>query len=396
MRFALLVALAHLRPNDEAGIRAISVIAVLGVLIGVAALIIVLAVAEGFETEMRRRILLADAHLHTSADAAIPDAGTVAASIAEMPGVTDAAPYRDAELVIQSRSGLTGVLLFGASTDHPDVLARHLDHVQGDVVGDPFSPAGDLPGVLLGIWLAETVGVGVGDTVSIQTTALVGGKRSLFEVTGLLETQQYLFDTKRAIVSLEEAQVLLGPGADGIESYIDDPDDAVSLAAEIDSRLGAPFETEHWMARNEALFHVLQLQKTVMGLIMSLVTLVAGMNIVGFLIIDVVTRTRELAVLQVLGASVRQIRQIFLVQGLIVGATGAALGVTVGLAGCWILHRYPLQLDDEIYLISTLPVAVDPLDTAAVALLAITVALLCTLYPVSIAARADPLDGLRS
>lgn len=418
MRFALLIALSHLRPRQQdVGISVISAISATGVFVGVTAMIMVLAVMEGFEVEMRDMILGTDAHLVVrSRDGAIDDPAPVVAAVSGLDGVASAAPFREAEMMLRTSHAATGVQLRGLDLDQPSIaatVARTVDGIPEDLstdaeqaawlaelLADGMSADGEkLPGLVLGIELADQLWIAEGARVHIidpsQANPLAPPKVRAYRVAGVSETGQYIHDAKRAVISLPEAQVMLGDGVDGVEARLSDVDAAAELKAAAQAALGEPLQVRHWMELNETLFAALRLQKLVMALILSLITVVAGMNIVGFLILAVVTRSREISILRAMGASERQIRQVFVLEGLLLGLAGTALGSVAGLLGAYGLKEYRFELDQEVYELDALPVVIDPGNTAAVAVAAIVISLLCTLYPATVAARTEPLDGLR-
>lgn len=418
MRFALLVALAHLRPRQQdVGISVISAISATGVFVGVTAMIMVLAVMEGFEVEMREMILGTDAHLVVrSRDGAIPDPAPITDAVSQLDGVVATAPFREAEMMLRTTHSATGVQLRGVALDQARIAATVAHSIDGlpedadtdaeqaawlaTLLGDGMAADGEtLPGIVLGVELADQLWVAEGARVHIidpsQTNPLAAPKVRAFRVAGVSETGQYVHDAKRAVVSLEEAQVLLGDGVDGVEARLSDVDAAAAVKSAAQAALGEPLQVRHWMELNATLFAALRLQKLVMALILSLITVVAGMNIVGFLILAVVTRSREISILRAMGASEAQIRQVFMLEGMLLGLAGTALGTIAGLLGAYGLKEYRFQLDQDVYELDALPVVIDPANTIAVVVAAVVISLLCTLYPATVAARTEPLDGLR-
>ena len=430
MRFALLVALSHLRSRQsETGVSVITLIAIAGVTVGVTAMIMVLAVMEGFELDLRDKILGSNAHLVVLNYTGNFDEYEQAVETVEaIEGIAAAAPFVYSEAMIRSSHGSTGVVLKGIdpvkSGTVTDVMSNIKLGPDGPLTEDAdrlnvlntlsqpprgmFQEADDtdeLPGILLGNELADQLWVGVGDRVHI-INPVGGGIGPLgmptpdvkpFRVAGIFESGMYEYDTKWTYVTIPDAQTFLkiGEVVNGIEAKVDDIDGVDPIALEVEEALDYPFNVRHWKNLNRNLFAALKLEKIVMGIILSLITVVAGMNIVGTLILVVLTRTREISILRAMGASAGQIRLVFMLEGLLVGVVGTIFGTALGLLGCAGLRRYEFPLDTDVYYLDTLPVVVEPLTVLVVVATAIAISFLCTIYPTTVAARVDPVEGLR-
>ena len=430
MRFAFLVALSHLRSRKRAaGVSAITMVSMLGVMVGVTALIMVLAVMEGFEGDLRDKILGSNAHLVAlQYGGHFADYDEAVAKVQAADGVDAASAFVYSEVMIRSSWGSAGVVLKGIDPERTpsvtDIAANLVVGMQGELssrdeatellqtLSDP--PVGvaqehgdteSLPGIIVGEELADQIKVYPGDKVHVINP--VGGglgpmgvpvpRVQAFRVAGVFYSGMYEYDTKWTYVTIPDAQEFLQIGdlATGIEARVDDPDAVDPIAIEVERALEYPFYVRHWQNLNQALFSALKLEKIVMGLILGLIVLVASLNIVGSLILVVVTRAREISILRAMGASARQIRAVFMFEGLIIGMVGTVFGTTLGLLGCEALDRYRFPLDTDVYYLDTLPVVVVPETVVVVAISAVLICFGATIYPATLAARIDPVEGLR-
>ncbi len=432
MDFELLIALSHLRSRrQDAGISLIAVLSVAGVTVGVAVLIMVLSVMQGFEIDLRKKILGNQAHLIVLAyGGPIEEPDAVVAKIETVDGVVSASPFTYTEVMLKSTFGVSGAILKGVD---PARAAGVTDIVKDIVVGPQGEPEdeaarlailanlhsppvalaqdiGDtekLPGIILGKGLAETLRVYPGDRVHV-INPIGGGYGAMgvpmpttrsFRVTALVHTGMYEYDTKWSFVTLGDAQEFMQmPGeATAVEVRVEESRlwKVADIGWQVEELLHHPFFTKNWLTMNEALFRALAMEKWVMGIILAQIVSVAALGIVTNLVVMVITRGREISILKAMGATSRMIRLIFVLEGVSVGLVGTGLGVVLGLAGCEFLSRYRYPLDTNVYYLDSLPVVVVPETVAVVALGAVVICFLATLYPSSRAARRDPVDGLR-
>jgi len=430
MRFALLVAWSHLKGRRHtAGVSAIGLVSVIGVTVGVTALIMVLAVMEGFEVDLREKILGSNAHvvvLHY--DGFFGDHDVAEATLNGVEGVAAAAPFLYTEAMVQGRFGASGVIVKGidleatprvtdvrenlvvgprgAVTD-PDEQAEIFSNLRlpARAIAQPADDTEALPGILIGVQLANQLSLFPGDKLHL-INPVGGGTGPLgapmpfvraFRVAGIFNSGMYEYDTKWTYVAIPDLQAFLKTPekVTGFEVKGHDIEDAATIKDRIDKALGYPFYTNHWKSLNKALFEALALEKVVMGLILSLIVMVASLNIVGMLILVVVTRTREISILRAMGASAVRVRQIFMLEGVLIGIVGTLAGTILGLIGCEGLRNYEFPLDTDVYYLDTLPVVVQYDTVAVVAMAAVLICFLATLYPATIAARIRPVDGLR-
>ena len=431
MRFAVLIALSHLRGrSQELGVSAITLISTLGVTIGVCALIIVLSVMAGFEIDLRDKILGSNAHIVVLRyGAPIDDYNDATETAAAVPGVVGAAPFIYTEMMIKSEhSAGEGVILKGIDParvgDVVDISKNLIMGPEGaptsdaerqailDGLGDPErsflqdeSDDDEVPGILIGEELAHSLKVFVGDKVHIINPLGNGmgpfgtpmPSVKAFRVAGIYYSGMYEYDTKWTYITLPDAQELLkmGDAVTGLEVTVDDIYGVDPIALQIEADLQYPYYTRHWKNLNRNLFDALKLEKVVMGLILSLIVSVASLNIVGTMILVVLTKGREIAIMKAMGATKSQILAIFMTEGVLIGLVGACVGTVLGLFGCWFLETYGYPLNTDVYYLDTLPVQVESSMVALVAVSAVVICFLATLYPAFRAASLNPVEGLR-
>lgn len=430
--FELLIAWSHLRSRrHDAGVSLIAVLSTVGVMLGVQSLIIVLSVMAGFEVDLRDKILGSNAHLITlSYDGPIADPDRLLQAAEAVDGVEAAAPFVYMEVMLKSAFGTTGAVIkgfdpvrspkvTGVASDlklGPRGALTTLEEKQAllDSLRNPppalaqdVTDTEPLPGILLGEQLADHLKVLPGDRVHVINP--VGGgvgpmgvpipTARTFRVAGVFYTGMYEYDTKWSYVTNADAQAFLGMGntVSGVEARVKDARlyDVIPMSAELERSLGYPYYVRNWLTMNQALFGALRLEKYVMGLILMQIITVAAVGIVTNLVVMVITRGREIAILKAMGASRRMIQAVFVIEGSLVGVLGTGLGLILGLAGCAFLKRYEFPLDTNVYYLDSLPVVVEPVSVVAVVVGALLICFLATLYPAARAARLDPVEGLR-
>jgi lipoprotein-releasing system permease protein len=395
-----------LAKRKQTFISIITVISVSGVAVGVMALIIVLAVMSGFEKELKNRILGATAHVHvTSLEGSVPDPFALARRIGTMDGVSATSPYIFSQVMISSGTGSTGAILRGVDVATIGEVTRLPQDIRKGKIEDLGKKTAEgLHGVILGKELAANLGVSPGDLVEV----LVPGGNvtpmgafpgiAKLRVVGLSVSGMYEYDSSFSYVSLEEANRLMGMAgrATGVEVKVDDIYQAGRIAARIREELGYPYWAKDWMQSNRNLFSALKLEKVVMFIILVLIVMVAAFNIISTLIMVVMDKTKDIAVLMTLGASRTMIRKIFALEGLLIGVAGTFAGTILGSFLCYLLRRYQfIRLPSDVYYISTLPVALSPEILILVGVSSILICFLATLYPSRQASLVDPAEAIR-
>ena len=407
MRFEWFVCLRYLRAKRKHNfISLISIISVAGVAIGVMALIIVLAVMTGFTNELRDKILGINSHIVVQKlEGRITDYADIQKQLEALPGIVTTTPYIFTQTMITSGDAGTGAVLRGID---PESANRVLDlerHLKGGHIADLVSSqeSGRLPGIILGNELAKQLRVFQGSRIRLMSTAgaltPIGilPRIKTCEVIGIFKTDMYEYDASMAYVSLAVAQEFLELGVDvhGVEVRLADIFKAHDMARQIEKQLGPGTIARDWISMNKSLFSALELEKKSMFIIIILVVIVAAFNIVSTLIMVVMEKNKDIAILKSMGANAVQIMKIFVYEGLIIGVLGTIVGVGGGLFVCDILRRYKFIKLPDVYPISTLPVEVVYQDVLMISASAIIITLLATLYPSWQAAKIDPATALR-
>lgn len=407
MQFELFVSLRYLLARrKQAFISVISLISVLGVAIGVASLIVVLGVMNGFSENLRDKILGINSHLIVgSVKQTIENYDGLVDKSLKLDGIAAATPFIYYEVMLSTPTGVKGVVLRGIDPDTAgQVLSVEKDLVSGSLknLGEPA----DTPGIVIGKELAARLGLTMGSRVSLLAPS---GKKSVagfspkilfFNVVGIFNSGMYEYDSSLVFVSIPEAQKILGFEGDvvtGIEYRVTDID-AVQQTGELLIRAlgGFPLYSRNWIEMNQNLFAALKLEKTAMAVILTMIVLVGSFSIITTLVMMVMEKTKDIAVLMALGATPTQIRNIFILQGSLIGAVGTSIGFGLGLAICSLLKKYQfIKLPADVYYLDHLPVKTEFLDMSLIAVSAMILCFLATLYPARQAAGMHPTEALR-
>ena len=405
MPFELQVALRYLlAKRRQVFISVISLVSTMGVTVGVMALVIALALMTGLQQELQARILGSSAHVFVWKPAGITDYHAEVARLRAVPGVIGAAPAVEGKAMITSASGEGFVMVKGIDpalepsvTDIGKVLTDgSLDHLT--------PPSEDeFPGIVLGKDLAGSLGAMVGDTVTLLTPngtlspMGVMPRQRRFKVVGTFRLGLYEVDNGTGLVSLDAGMRVAGTDRVArIELKVADVYDAPRIADQIAADFGTEYVTSDWGDLNRQLYSALLLEKIGMGIGIGLIVMVAALNIVASLILLVMEKTRDIAILKTMGASSKSITLIFLLQGSIIGVLGTLVGAILGTTAAYVLDRYKLiTIPSDVYQVSYLPFKLLPWDLFTVVVVAIFVCFLATLYPSRQAARLDPAQALR-
>jgi lipoprotein-releasing system permease protein len=407
MRFEFFVALRYLKAKRrQAAISVVTVISVLGIAAGVCALVVALAINNGFREELESRLLGATSNINLvrSANDGIRNYDELTDRLSRVPHVVAAAPALYEEVLVSSRQRGQGVVLKGIDPARELQVAGLLTHLREGSLRELSETSASADPIILGKELAKSLGVFVGDTILVTspqgylTPFGVVPKYQRFRVVGVFDSGFYDFDATWAFISLGAAQHLfdLTHIVSVIEFKIDDIYLAPEVAEAIQKAAGQGFDTSTWMEQNHSLFSAMKLERVVTILTIGLIMLVAALNIFITLAMMVMEKNRDIAVLMSMGARRRQISAVFALHGVLIGAVGGALGLSLGYGICWVASRYKLiPLEPDVYALSSVPFHVRPWDGVWIAVAALAVSFFATLYPSLSAARLNPTEILR-
>uniref|UniRef100_A0A7C4ELU4 ABC transporter permease n=1 Tax=Fundidesulfovibrio putealis TaxID=270496 RepID=A0A7C4ELU4_9BACT len=407
MRFELFIALRYLLTKREHSfISVISLMSVLGVGLGVAALIVVMGVMNGFSTEFRDKLLGLSSHVIAGVSGApMRNYPAQMEKVLAVPGVVAATPIIYSEVMISRAGSPKGVILRGIDPQSArGVLNLHTQMLEGRA--EDLDAQTDVPGILLGSELASRLGATLGTTINVLTPSLRGSavgfspKVKIFQVAGVFKTHMYEYDSSAAFISLAAAQEMLGFKADAA-MYLDvrlaDPDAAPAVANDISRALGGlPFFTRTWIDMNGNIFAALKLEKAGLFVVLLMIVLVGSFSIITSLVLLVMEKTRDIAIMMSMGAQADSIRRIFLLQGCIIGAVGTLMGYVVGIGAALALKEFQfVKLPPDVYPMDTIPVRLDWPDLVIIGVTAFGLCFLSTLYPAGRAAGLKPVEALR-
>lgn len=406
--FEWFVASRYLRARrKEKVVSVVTVISVLGVAAGVMALVISLAVNNGFRDTLENDLLKATAHVNVlkkDTGAGISDWRELTAKMRTIPHVVAAAPVLYDKVFISGPQSGNVVVLKGIEIKSELETSVVLHNLKAGSIDGLVHGAGGLPGIILGSKVALDTGLSLNSQVNVinpQGTLTPFGpspRTQRFRVVGIFESGFYNFDDAWTYASITDVQKLLSVGdvANDIEIRGDDPDRAREISAAAERIAGNQYEARNWEEDNAQLFDALNMERHVTFITIGLIELVAALNIVIALTMIVLTKFRDIAVLMSMGARRSQIRRIFILQGTMIGAAGTVIGLIVGYALCYFAQQYHwIPLNESIYAMSFVPFKPNPADGIWIAAAAMTVSLLATIYPARNATRITPVEVLR-
>ena len=408
MPFELQIAIRYLLARRrQAFISIISLVSTLGVTVGVMALVIALALMTGLQSELRDRILGSTAHIFVFKSTGIEDYRAEIEALRKVPRVVGAAPAIIGRALASSPSADAFISFKGIDP----ALEPSVTEIEKSIVSGKLSDL--IPrtedghdGIFLGQDLAKQLGVTVGDTLTVLTpqgtlnpfTGMMPRSRTL-RVAGIFRLGLYEFDNTWGFISIDVAKRLMNKSQpELIELAVDDIYAAPAVSAAIPQTLGDRYVTQDWTTMNRPLFEALALEKMAISLTIGLIVMVAALNIVASLVLLVMEKSPDIAILKTMGASSRSVMYIFMLQGLIIGTIGTAIGAVAGVGLSWVMNRYQLLRVPgmgEVYQISYVPFTVLPLNLIVVIVMAVLICFVATIYPSRQAAKLKPIEALR-
>lgn len=403
--YQLFIALRYLKSKKrQKGISVNALISIGGVAVGVMALLVVLSVMSGFHEDLQKKILGVNAHVIVlDYRGKISGYNDVIKKLEGEEDITSFAPFVLGQVMVSFGKKAHGVFLKGIN---PEMEAKTTEILKYIKDGNPedLSPKNGIPGIILGRELASSLGVFTGDTINIVSPFGEIGPLGMlpkvkpFRIAAIFEVGMFEYDSNLVLTDIKSAQKFFGMGEDitGIELRLKNIYKATSLREKLQEKLGFPFYARDWMQMNKNLFSALKLEKFAMFIILVLIILVASFNIVSTLIMNVIEKSREIAILKAIGATNKGIMTIFMLQGLLIGVIGTIVGVSGGYLLNNILDKYQIiKLPPDVYYLSHLPVKMKLFDFLTVSLSAIIISFLATLYPARQAAKLNPVEPLR-
>jgi len=397
MNFETAIGLRYLRSKrKEAFVSFTTWIAVIGIAIGVMALIIVIAVMTGFQDEIRERILGINPHiLVLNLNGEIKEPQKLVETIKGVKGVSHVFPFITFQAMAQGGRQLAGVAVKGLNANDVKFMSKMVKEGNIEALGTKGN-------VLIGKELAKNLGLFIGDNLTLMVP--LGGyspmgampETARARVGGIFETGMYEIDNTLIIMPLSDVESIMGTGAMGLEIKLDDVFSANEIRREIVKRLSPQYFARTWVEMNKNLFSALKLEKLMMYIILALIILVASFNIITSLIMTVMEKKKDIAILKSIGAKRQSIMKIFMMEGIIIGVVGAVMGCLGGYIGCLVIKYTNLfSLSPDIYYITKLPAKISIFDILLIALITAVICVLATIYPSYKASKIDPVETLR-
>ncbi len=403
LSYELFIGLRYLKAKrKQTFISLITMISMAGVAVGVWALIVVLSVMTGFEEDLRNKILGTNSHIVIidRGEGAIKDYKNIISKIEKVEHVISATPFIYNQVMLTTESGVSGVVLRGID---PGEEGKVTD-IKRNIKEGSLDKLNEKQGIIIGKELAKRLLAFSGNKITVVSPLGIIGpmgtipKMKVVEVVGIFDSGMYEYDSTLAYISIKDAQQFfnMGDAVSGIEVRVNDIYKARDIAEKIQSILGFPYWARDWGQMNKNLFSALALERIAMFIILTLIVLVAAFNIVSTLIMIVMEKNKDIAILISMGATKKGIMKIFIINGLMIGIVGTIIGVAAGYFSCIILAKYQfIKLPSDIYYINHLPVKMKLVNIIVIAISAIGISFLATIYPSYQAAKLDPAEALR-
>ncbi|PWT93720.1 MAG: hypothetical protein C5B54_01440 [Acidobacteria bacterium] len=407
MKFELAVALRYLRARrKQTFLSVVSFIAVLGFLLGVMALIIALALMTGFQEDIQSKILGASAHIlvYPAATRGILDENNIINIVHTDPDVLSASPVVYGKVMIYTEGGANGIIIKGIDASREKAVTELTAKINPDVLTALQNAGSDREGIVLGYDLASTLKVSAGDLVTLVSPESMLSPLGLmpkfkkYKVLGTFNSGLYEYDSSWAIVSMKSAQRLfsLGDSVSLVEARIRNIYDAQAVTDRLQKKLGPRYYVDNWIHQNKSLFSAMKLEKMMLFVTIALIVLVAAFNIISTLVMMVLEKNKDIAILMAMGCTSKQIRRIFMFQGLLIGIAGTTVGAILGVSISWVMDHYRvIRLPLDVYFIPYLPFHVRTTDFLMVIGTAFLISFFSTFYPAVRASKINPAEALR-
>lgn len=407
MRFELSVAIRYLKAKrKQTLLSVVSFVAILGFVLGVMALIIALALMTGFQQDIQTKILGASAHvmIYPAATRGLPAANSIMDIVRKEPYVVSLSPVVYGKVMVYSAVGSNGIIIKGINPEQEKSVTELTASIQPAAL-QALNGGGDTrEAIILGSDLAESLRAHSGDLVTIVSPESMLSPLGLmptfkkFRVAGTFHSGLYEFDNNWALVSTKAAQRLfsLGNSVTLIEARIKDLYNAQEVTNQLQSKLGSRYIVDNWINQNKSLFSAMKLEKIMLFITIALIVLVAAFNIISTLVMMVLEKNKDIAILMAMGCTSRQIMRIFMLQGVLIGIVGTILGAILGVSISWLMDHYRvIQLPLDVYYIPYLPFHIRTVDFMIITVTALLISFISTLYPALRASRINPAEALR-
>lgn len=391
MRYEFWVSFRYLvSKRREKFISIISFISIMGVAVGVAALIVVLAVMSGFDNDLRDKIIGTNSHIVIEKEGGIEDYDNLIRELDGLQDVVASSPFVNGQALIREKDNVLGVIFRGIDPERETRVTRIGEYLEEGTLALGKND------VLVGAELAWRLNLKIGDEISLISAA--SPKPRDFRIAGIFKSGMFDYDMNLVFTSIQGAQDFYGVGdiAGGIGVRVADAYKADQIKDRIQEKIGFEYWARSWSDLNKNLFSALKLEKITMFIILALIVLVACFNIVSTLIMMVMEKTKDIGILKSIGATNSSIKGIFMLNGFLIGSLGTVFGAACGFILCHLLKTYKfVKLPRDIYYIDRLPVNLDIMDAVTVIAAAMVITLISTVYPAWQAARLEPVDALR-